>query len=186
MVWWSDVWYYLAAVGIWQEKQHQGNFLCSEKFVVFFRSIWEYYTNDSNPCLWAILTTVEKMHLVSFIPHGCKGQSYLFCISSQEIRLQVVPWITASLSVEVAPLCTGPTSTCKALEDMNLCVWWGGTPQLDPRDQECLTLVQVSILTVDLRNSQSTYNSISQTVGVGDTFPISHFYWLHTSPHHWL
>ena len=48
----SDVWYYSAAVGIWQEKQQQGNFLCSEKLVVFFRSIGEYNTNDSNPCLF--------------------------------------------------------------------------------------------------------------------------------------
>lgn len=107
---------------------------------------------------------------------------------SQEIHLQVVPWITASLSVEVGPLCTGPTPTCKALEDMNLCVWWGGTLQVDPRDQGCLTLViiQVSVLMVDLRNSQSTYDSISQIVSVGDTFPVSHFNWPHAYPHHWL
>ena len=183
MVWWSDVWYYLAAVGIWQEEQQQGNILCSEKLVVFFRSIGEYYTNDSNPRLWAVLNTLEKMRLASFIPRGCKGQSY--CVLHIWVRRSISRWC---LFVKVAPLCTEPTSTCKALEDMNLCVWWGGTPQVDPRDQGCLTLViiQVSVLMVDLCNSQSTYDSISQIVSVGDTFPVSHFYWPHTYPHHWL
>lgn len=59
-------------------------------------------------------------------------------------------------------------STHEALGAVNLHVWWGGTPQINPRDQGCMTsvIVQISVLSVELLNSQSTYNSISQIVGV--------------------